>query len=171
MTSRQTLAILLVLCIPLETACAAFSPKDVANPTNLTVESALRDVGAGFAAMQREVRQQPNMKLGLFPCKVTVSLNVTASADQGGKLTLDASTAPTTTQATVISNTFSAAGHVEQTNTSSATRGNNVVVELYSVPCIPKDTLAGTAPDKVSAVLAGATSGLSQSPMRQRVRK
>ena len=52
-------------------------------------------------------------------------MNVSASADQGGKLTMDLSTkAP----ATVIGD-VSAAAHGEQTNTSTATRGNTIAIE------------------------------------------
>jgi len=158
---RENVYLCLLLCL---SSCAAFSPKDVANPTNLTVENALTDVGRGFAGMKTELRKS-DVKLGLFPCKVTVNLNVTASADQGGKLVVDASTAPTSTAATTQINTLTASGHVEQTNTSTATRGNTVVVEMYSVACTPKDTLAGTFPDKVGSVTREVAAGVPVSPL------
>ncbi|MBB2754543.1 UNVERIFIED_ORG: hypothetical protein GGI57_005278 [Rhizobium aethiopicum] len=150
-------------CLALQ-GCAAFSPSDLAKPTSLSVEEALSDVGRGFAGMKHELRRS-DLKLGLYPCKVTVNLNVTASAEQGGKLVLDASTAPTTTTTTALVNTVSASGHVEQVNSSSASRGNTVVVEMYSVACTPKDTLAGTHPEKISAVTSELNSGLVSAPL------
>lgn len=152
-----------IALVPLA-GCAAFTPFDLANPTNLTVEDALRDVGAGFAGMREELDQRRGLKLGLYPCKVTVNLNVTADAAQGGKLTLDASTAPSQTTSTTHVNTVTASGHVEQTNTSTAHRGNTVVVEMYSVPCIPKDTLGGTNPSKVRLVSDAAERGVQHAP-------
>ncbi|WP_126911571.1 hypothetical protein [Rhizobium chutanense] len=145
---RGSVSLCLFLCLG---SCAAYSPKDVANPTKLTVEDAMTDIGRGFAGLKAELRKS-DLKLGIFPCKVTVNLNVTASADQGGKLVIDASTAPTTTATTSLTNTISASGHFEQTNSSAATRGNTVVVEMYNVACVPKDTLAGSFPDKVEKV-------------------
>jgi hypothetical protein len=113
--------------------------------------------------MKDELRKS-DVKLGLFPCKVTVNLNVTASAEQGGKLVLDASTAPTSTATATQLNTITASGHAEQTNTSSATRGNTVVVEMYSVACIPKDTVAGTYPDKVGSLTKAVAMGPPAAP-------
>ncbi len=137
-------------------ACAAFSPNEVANPSTLTIKDAMGDIGAGFAAMQDALKSDKGLKLGLWPCKVTVALNVTADASQGGKLVLDTTIKP---PAKVID--ASITGHAEQTNASSATRGNTVDVELYSVACLPKGTLAYDAPDKVAVVgkAMGQTSG------------
>lgn len=114
--------------------------------------------------MKHELRQS-DLKLGLFPCKVTVNLNVTASAEQGGKLVLDASTAPTTLAQSSATRTVSASGHFEQFNNSSATRGNSVVVEMYSIACTPKETLAGAHPDKVGAVTKEAVEGTITGPL------
>lgn len=139
---------------PFVTSCASFSPKEVGQPTSLTVESALTDVGRGFAGMKSYLRDN-NLKLGLYPCKVTVNLNVTADAAQGGQLVLDASTAPAATATSTAINTFSASGNFTQTNSSSAHRGNTVVVEMYSAACTPKETLGGANPDKIAAAGKG----------------
>lgn len=114
--------------------------------------------------MKQELRKS-DLKLGLFPCKVTVNLNVTASADQGGKLVLDASTAPTTVAQNTVSRAVTATGHFEQSNNSSATRGNTVIVEMYSIACTPKDTLAGANPDKVKVVTEEAVKGAIAAPL------
>lgn len=132
------------LFLPALAGCTAFSPKDVANPTTLTVSAALTDVGAGFANMKRQV-DAGGIKLGLYPCKVTVNLNVTADAARGGTLVLDASTKPAETTTTTVTNTFSASANLTQTNTSTAHRGNTVVVEMYSLACTPKDGVAASS--------------------------
>lgn len=147
-TLRGSLSLCLFFCLG---SCTSYSPKDVADPTKLTVEDAMTDVGRGFAGLKAELRKS-DLKLGIFPCKVTVNLNVTAAAGERGKLVIDASTAPTTTATTTLTNTISASGHFEQENSSSATRGNTVVIEMYNVACVPKDTLAGSFPDKVEKV-------------------
>lgn len=145
-------------------SCAAFTPADVAKPTSLTVEHALADVGRGFALMKQELREG-DLKLGLFPCKITVKLNVTAAAEQGGKLVIDASTAPTTLAQNTVQRTVTASSHLEQTNTSSVSRGNTVIVEMYSIACTPKDTLAGAHPDKVGPVTRDAIGGTVSAPL------
>lgn len=164
MFSRRDSYAFLTLLGASASGCAAFSPKDLAQPTSLTVEHALVDVGAGFAGMKNELRRNGDQKLGLYPCKVTVNLNVTASADQGGKLVLDASTAPTSVATSTLTNTVSGSVHAEQTNSSSATRGNTVAVELYSIACLPAGTLGQVNPDKVAIVTKAADEGLPQAP-------
>lgn len=146
------------------TGCAAFSPADLAAPTELTVEKAMTNVGAGFAGMHEEINRKGPRKLGLYPCKVTVNFNVTASAAQGGTLVLSTSTAPTTTQTVELKNTVTADARIEQTNESSASRGNTVVVEMYSIPCTPLQTLAGQHPDKVMQVVRAANEGVGGAP-------
>ena len=138
------------------TGCAAFSPNEVAKPSTLTIANAMGDIGEGFLNMRATLDKNPNLKLGLWPCKVTATLNVTANADMGGKLVLDTSIKP---PVKVVD--ASITGHAEQTNNSSATRGNTVDVELYSAACLPKDTLGFDKPDKVSTV-GGAMTDVEQ---------
>jgi hypothetical protein len=145
-------------------ACAAFGPGDLAPENSITVAKAMEDLGRGFKALKTELDRDGTLKTGLFPCKVTVNFNVSAAAKQGGELVLQASTQPTQTQATQITNTVSASGTFTQTNSSEATRGNVVVVELYSAPCFPKDTLATLHPDKVATVVNGAAAGRDKAP-------
>jgi hypothetical protein len=139
--------------------CAAFSPNEVAKPSTLTIENAMGDIGAGFVKLKGNLEQNPGLKLGLWPCKVTVSLNVTANADMGGKLVLDTTIKP---PAKVVD--ASITGHAEQTNNSSATRGNSVDIELYSIACLPKDTLGFDKPDKMGLVVAPLEQGTGKAP-------
>jgi hypothetical protein len=141
-----------VALVALLPGCAAFSPDDLAEPGTITVADAMADVGRGFKAMKTELDAYGPLKTGLRPCKVTVNFNVSAKASMGGQLTLQASTQPTQTQTTQITNTVNASGTFTQTNTSEATRGNVVVVELYSLACTPKDTLATINPTAIGTV-------------------
>lgn len=129
-------------------ACAAFSPNEVAQPSKLTIADAMADIGTGFANLKRSITQyDSDYKIGMWPCKVAVTLNVTANAEMGGKLVLDTSLkAP----AKVVDGSIT--GHAEQTNTSSAARGNTISIDMYNVACIPNNTLAYDKPDKVIVV-------------------
>ncbi|MGA0533561.1 hypothetical protein [Hansschlegelia sp. KR7-227] len=146
--------------------CASFTPAQVADPTGLTIERAMTDVGAGFAGMNAALRRDGHrVKTGLYPCKVVVTLNVTANAERGGGLLLDANAAaPAVKTETASTATADAKLHVEQKNSSTAVRGNTVNIEMYSIPCLPTDTLAGSAPDKVSTVVKAATDGVDFAP-------
>ncbi|WP_446810556.1 hypothetical protein ACH50O_02920 [Methylomonas sp. 2BW1-5-20] len=118
------------------TGCSAFSPRDLAEPSELEIDVVMGKIGTGFANMKAELNKG-NTKLGIWPCKVTTTLNVTASAEQGGKLVLDTTIrVPTEVVNADIS------GHAEQTNNSSATRGNVINIEMYNPACVPKDTVA-----------------------------
>lgn len=71
--------------------CAAYTPMDVAKPSNVTLVDATRDVGKSLVALKQELDQN-QMKAGLLIDEVNVNLKVTANATQGGtqKLTVDA---------------------------------------------------------------------------------
>ena len=144
--------------------CTAFSPEDIGRPTELSLQDAMADAGVGFARMKQELRRA-DVKLGLYPCKFTVNFNVTASAAQGGKLVLDASADPTSVAQSTSSRTLTASANFEQVNSSSATRGNTVVVEMYSIACTPAETLASKHPDKVGEVTRRANEGVLDSPL------
>ncbi|TAN70488.1 MAG: hypothetical protein EPN17_05055 [Methylobacter sp.] len=148
---------LLSFAISSLTACAAFSPNEIANPSKLTVDQAMESIGLGFQKMKTAL---DGNKLGLWPCKVTTTLNVTANADQGGKLVLDTTIKP---PADVV--TAEIKGHAEQTNNSSATRGNTINIELYSAACIPKDTLGYDKPEKVQGVVDALESSMNKAPL------
>lgn len=71
-------------------SCAAFTPVDVAKPSQLTLPEATRQVGQSLVALKRELEAN-NLQAGLLIDEVEVHLNVTANATQGGtqKLTVD----------------------------------------------------------------------------------
>lgn len=73
------------------TACSGYhSVYDVAKPTDITVGEALKDVGTGLGNMKAAMNSQ-GLNTGLLVDEVTMTLNVSASADRTGKLVLDAS--------------------------------------------------------------------------------
>lgn len=138
------------------TACAAFSPNEIADPSTLTIDEAMESIGEGFQKMKTKL---DGNKLGLWPCKVTTTLNVSANADKGGKLVLDTTIKP---PADIV--TAEIKGNVTQANNSSATRGNTVNIELYSAACIPKDTLGYDKPEKVQSVVDALDSSKNKAP-------
>lgn len=126
--------------------CASLSPNEiVTKPSNVGVSEALTQIGEGFSGMKGALG---DTKLGLFPCKVTVNLNVTASANDSSKLVVDFS-------ATAPQKVVDASGtaNAEFTADSTAQRGNAVAIEMYSVACLPKETLAYDKPDKYGLIL------------------
>lgn len=114
--------------------CAAFSPGELAKPSNLEIDVVLEKIGSGFTKMKNQLGEN---KLGIWPCKITTTLNVTASADQGGKLVLDTKIRPPVEPVSADITL-----HADQTNSSSASRGNVINIEMYNPGCFPKDTVA-----------------------------
>ena len=143
--------------IVLLAGCASFSPNEVANPSQLTIDNAMQSIGEGFIKMQAALSGN---KMGLWPCRVTTTLNVSASADQGGKLVLDTTIKPPSDVVTA-----EIKGHAEQANNSSGTRGNTISVEMYNVACLPKDTIGYDKPDKVGLVLDALKDSSNSSPL------
>ncbi len=124
----------LVLIAGSITGCAAFTPKDLANPSEVTLEQALTSVGAGLYQMKKA---QKGMKTGLIASSVNVTFKLAASAKDSGKLTIDLSRAVAADPAT---SNQSIGG--EKTSESSASRSNEITVKFVNVLTIPKDTLA-----------------------------
>ncbi len=168
------------LCISL-TSCAPFSPKKLAEPSSLTVDNAMASIGKGFYKLSTELRgidtskpfdsknpeqTQEELKLGLWPCKVTAVLNVTATAAQGGQLVVDV-----TAKAPVQVVDASLTTKVDQKNESTASRGNTITVELYSPACIPEKTVGYNSPEKVKTLTDALKEGLPNAPFRNRIDK
>ncbi len=122
-------------------ACASYSPSEVANPTDLTIDQAMADVGTGFVRLRQELDKAPReLRLGLYPCRVEVALNVTANAARGGRLVLDASLKP---PVKVVE--AGVAVQAAQENTSAASRGNTVTIVMENPTCPLLAGLAGKA--------------------------
>lgn len=116
--------------------CAAFTSEDLAKPSEVTLEQALKSVGAGLYKMREA---QNDMKTGLIASSVDVTFKLAASAKESGKLTIDLSKSATTDPTTK-----SQAIGGEKSGESSAARSNEISVKFVNILTIPKDTLAHT---------------------------
>lgn len=113
-----------------------FTPQRLVDSPNLTLSAALKDVGRGFASLEEELGERT---LGLFPCSLTVSLNVRASANEQGQLVVDSQ----------------AGTRFEGGRESEASRENEVQIGLYNPACVPSDTVGYENPTSVGALKSG----------------
>ncbi len=114
--------------------CAVFSPKDLVEPSQVTLEQALTSVGEGLYKMKQA---QQDMKTGLIAESVQVTFKLAASAKDSGKLTIDLSK---TVDVAPVKKETSLGG--EQSSSSEATRSNEIAIKFVNLLTIPKDTLA-----------------------------
>lgn len=142
----MTKAMTSFLLAGLVTGCMSIdSNRIVSQPSNIGIENALSQVGRGFGRMKQSLG---DTQLGLYPCKITINLNVTASANESGKLVLDLQASPPTN---ALNASASAKG--EATAGAEAKRGNSMVVEMYNPLCLPPSTLAYEKPDKYPLII------------------
>jgi hypothetical protein len=106
--------------------CASYRPKDLVIPENVSLYAALEEIGCSFRAM-REAEQ--GFKVGEIPADMKVTLNVTVSSKDGGKLSVSPSRVVPTT---VIGTAFAATAEHEQS--SEASRGNTIEINFRSLP-------------------------------------
>lgn len=124
------------------------APRDiVADPSSITVESALVSVIRGLRMAEAEAQNGSKQSLGLNPCTVNVVFNITAGGTNKNELVLDANIKGGNA-------IIGGSGEVKDTltNESTASRGNQISVLLTSTACLSKDTLAGTHPAEVGKV-------------------
>jgi hypothetical protein len=67
----------------------------VPDPTGITLEAGLLQVVRGLRTAEVESRQSGPQSLGLDPCTVTVTFNITADGTNRNQIVLDASVKPT----------------------------------------------------------------------------
>lgn len=172
---------LLLICLSmLFTACSGLTPSKIVNPSQLTIDDAMASIGRGFFKMHQELggydtrtpatnsQKQDSrtpeqihaerVKLGLWPCKVTTTLNLAASATQSKDLVLDLSGKP---PVQVVDASFAA--RAEQKNDSSGKRDNSITIEMYSAACLPDKTLGYDKPEKVKGVVEALDEGQKKS--------
>jgi hypothetical protein len=83
-----TLGIGFAIVLSCLTGCASYV---VPQPGAITLESAMYSVGVGLREMRRG---EGDLRTGLLPEEVTVTFNISASGDQGGKLYVEVSPIP-----------------------------------------------------------------------------
>ena len=113
------------LAVILGTAVALASCRSttiVPEPGKITLEDAMKSVGAGLVAMHSA---EGNLRTGLVPSEVTVTFNISASATDAEKLYVEVG-APAAAPVT-----GKAGGEVSTTSTS--TRGNQITIKFSNL--------------------------------------
>lgn len=105
-------------------------------PSEIAISKALADIADGFRTMDKLLGPQT---LGLFPCSLTVSLTVAASANESGGLVLGEPEAI----------------RVEASGEAAESRQNEVSVGLYNPACVPADTVGFEHPTSLGDVTSG----------------
>ena len=118
--------------------CTDLTTRQIYEGNTVSVESALTDIGTGFAKMTKALGDR---KLGLYPCRISIQFNVTAGANEDNKLVINP------TPGTNVTATLG--------GTSNASRGNTVNIDMYNPGCMPEKTLGYEKPDKVKTTADG----------------
>jgi hypothetical protein len=100
------------------TGCASVV---VPQPAQITIQEAMKQVGEGLKSMKEA---QGGLRTGLVPDELEVTFNVTASGEQGGKLTLEA---------TPIVTVPNIGGKAELSNAYTAKRSNQITLKLKNI--------------------------------------
>lgn len=123
---------LVIVCVM--SGCASFTPVQVVGqPSEVTVEEALKSVGRGLHDMRLEIGEN---KTGLVPAEVIVNFKLAASAKDSGKLTVDLSV-PLTSGGAAGSGKIGA----EAEKSSEGSRSNEITIKFVNLLLLPKDTL------------------------------
>lgn len=125
--------------------CSSLRPSDLVTPSEVTLETALEEVGKGLHKMYVA---EKGLQVGLIPSEIEVKFNLAASAKDNGKLTIDLSKSvpePVKKETTI-------GGSIEQS--SEGERSNTITVKFINILMIPKETLAQTkSPADLAALL------------------
>ena len=130
MTQRVLLGILVAASLSMSACCG--TSKIVPEPSNITLEAAMKSVGEGLKNMKEA---EGGIKTGLLPSEVTVSFNVAASAADSTKLAIVAST-PQVPQVPV-----SGSVSADLSSAITANRGNSITIKFTNILFAPKDQL------------------------------
>jgi bacterioferritin-associated ferredoxin len=104
-------------------ACGAFTPREIAEPSNVTVRDAVFEVADTLRELQNRV--PVGSKSGLIADEVTVVFNVAASSDVTNKAGLTISNVPLAGG--------SVGGNAEVQSVSSASRGNTITIKFKNI--------------------------------------
>lgn len=145
MVYRSAIAIL--ICGALS-ACVSYTPRDIANPKEITLKDALIDISDSLQEVKKRTR--PDEKIGLIVDEATIVFDIKASATDKneGKISVDNATLPFTT----LGGTYL----VE--NTSEAHRGNTITIKLKNVckeGCLPVAKTSEAKTGEISVTRGG----------------
>lgn len=124
---KRGVFIVVSLALP---GCAAFTPVDVAKPSDITLVAATTQVAESLVAMKAELDRHKT-RVGLIVDQVDVDLAVTASATQGGSqdLKIDASK-------TILAGVGLSAD-VQGSQTSTGQRSNTIHLTFKNIATAP----------------------------------
>lgn len=114
-----------LLCVILLSGCAG----RVSQPSEITLENALEQVGRGLAKMRNA---QGDAKTGMIAESAVVTFNIAADSEGGGDLKLDLS-------APAVSDGVGVVGNLNSSQSSN--RSNVITVTFKNILVIPKDTV------------------------------
>lgn len=129
-----------LLVAALLAGCAPATDRVVAQPTDINLADAMRDVVLAFREAQ-QVSQATGAPIGIYPCTVTVTFNITAGTGSNRSIVLDAQVTP---PVRVVQGSLGLRATSDEAQTAS--RGNQIVVLLTSAACNPPNTLGTLRP-------------------------
>ncbi|WP_244458729.1 hypothetical protein [Roseomonas fluvialis] len=129
--------------------CTGAADRVVPEPTDIRLEGAMVSVVRAFRAAQ-EVSAATGQPIGLYPCTVTVTFNITAGGTDRREIVLDANVTP---PARIVQGALGLTATTEQTQTAS--RGNQIAILLTSAACNPPETLGTLRPQNVAVGSGG----------------
>lgn len=122
------ISVILLLILALS-GCAAPGPSEIAKPSDISLEQALKSVGDGLNQMYSA---QNGLKTGLIPAEVTVTFNLGVSAKNSTTLSLDFSR--------TIGSAVSKAG-LSNEQSSDGLRNNSVTIRFVNLLALPESSL------------------------------
>lgn len=128
--------------------CSFLQPKDIAKPSEITIQKALADVGTGLNDM---LKNRGEKSFGLIPSEIEVTFNVKAGAKEEGSLVLDLSRKSTPTD---LVNDVKIRSELK--NSSEASKDNKITIKFVNILMIPQKTLAYEKPDNLKIILESA---------------
>lgn len=157
----RLLALTAVLGLP---GCAAFTPVEVAKPSDITLVNATTQVAESLVAMKQELDRNKT-KVGLIVDQVDVDLAITAGATQGGSQDLKIDASKTMLAGVGLS------ADIQGSQTSTGQRSNTIHmtfknIATASLNCIGYKGLVGSRNREFhvyAAKAAAANSGKSDS--------
>lgn len=124
--------------------CASFSPKQVVEPSTITLENGLKSIGTGLAGM---LKAGDGNKYGLVPAEIEVTFNLAAKADDAANLHIDLSK-----NIAGASNASTLGASKEEK--SSGERGNTITIKFVNLLTLNKETLAqNKSPDDIKKLI------------------
>ena len=120
--------------------CGLFTPKNVTNPSDISITKAMGDVAEGFNNYRdtllyetvtengQLIRRERRDRVGMYACELEIAFNVAASANANAGLVIDGKISDPT-------GTGSLSGEGSAKNAAAASRGNVVNFKLENPVC------------------------------------